>query len=545
MKILKKVSVTIPVKGKNNIPSLLLCLHSLEKQFFKNFDVILVGDEKDLKDLEFIFQDKQLSLKKIYATTDKNDARNIGFMSSEGEYILYLDHDMRVGRSLLVDCLDLSNKFDAIIIPERGEGGNFWANCRKLEKELIAYDLDTVTPRFFKRGIFKSDEMPFDSKFGLLDEWGFNVKLKTKNVPVGVSNSYLTVSEKDLSLGSEIKNKFLRGLWMKNFYSIDKDEAWRRVDPIKRGLIFYTKNIHYIVKDPTHFIGLLIMKFIDLTFFLLGYTLAIFGFPSSYPSKMIQTYDNCGNLGGKYLNEMYLSGKWNQYVDSSEKQEIIKLWKLDSASNLHNQNLLDLGMGPGRWSRFFLEYDFKSVAGVDISKDMVKFAKSHIKDERFKALLGDMSTLEFPNDSFNKVFSFRSLKYVPNYQEAVKEMVRVLDKKGQLIFEVPNKSLINRFLKFLSFFVISVNQNNKGKTAWGYFSNVNFFSKEELLKLMNRYDGLKLISVTPLFILPSIKLPKIIDEYFTGALIILNKMFFYILPQNIFARSWIVLAEKV
>ena len=536
-----QVSVSIAIKGRENYSSLKACLFALEKQTYKNFEVILVGD-RELKNFKFKFKDHRIAFDKLIISGDKNEARNAGFSKAKGKYFLYLDHDMRAQENLLESCLKSSKKFDAIIIPEKGEGGNFLANCRKLERELIAYDLDTVTPRFFKHSIIDRGELPFDKRFGLLDEWGFNIKIKNKRVSTGIAKSYLLVSDTNASVKASVKNKFQRGLWMKNFQSIDSQEAWRRIDPIKRGVIFYAKNIHYLLKDPLHFIALMALKLIDMTAFLAGYMIAILSFKNLFGREIIQTYDNFGNVGENY-SKMYEGRNWNRYVDKEEKQLIKALWNLDSDRSLNKQKILDLGMGPGRWSKFFLGFNFQSVTGLDISPEMVKYSEGLIRDQRFRSVLGNMNNLKFPNSSYDKLFCFRALKYVPEYRAALKEMNRVLAKNGRMIIEVPNMSILNRFLRFLSAIVLIINSNSSMNTRWGYFSNVHFFSKKEICKLVEK-NNLKVMSITPLFVLPSIRFPSILDRYFTKPIIFIDKIAVKTLPAENFARSWVILAKK-
>lgn len=537
---MQKISVTIAVKGKENLVLLQSSLKSLASQKNLPFEIILVGDSKDIGNFRPVVP-KGIAFKKIYANVDKNEARNLGIFCAKGDYILYLDHDMEASANLLSDCIKNSSTYDAIIIPEHGSGGNFWSNCRKLEKRLIKYDLDTVTPRFFKKNVFAKNEKPFDTKFGLLDEWGFNVKLKEKNASVGISDAFVIVTENNLSIRKEIVNKFKRGLWMKNFYLLDKEEAWRRINPVRRGFIFYTKHLDYFLKDPIHFVGLLVLKTIDLFAFLSGYMIAMLGLKER---KVTQTYNNYGNIGEGYLKEMYTEGKWNKYVDFEEKIEVARLWKLNS-SNLDDENILDLGMGPGRWSSFFIQYNFKNIIGLDISFEMVKFAKEKIKDKRFKAVLGNMERLNFEDNCFNKVFCFRALKYVPDYKIALREMSRVLKREGSFMLEVPNKSILNHFLRFLSIIMISIFPSLKGNSRWGYFSNVTFFSSKDILNSIEEVGNIKVTSINPFFILPSVRPPKLLDNYCAWILIYLNNILFKILPKEVFTRSWIVVGKKL
>lgn len=271
---MKTVSVVIPFKDQQVIDNLNLGVDSLLSQTTLPFEVILVGP---LDSPYVLNQNENKIFKKIVKLEqfngDKNGARNYGISRSKGEYILYLDHDMVCDKNLIENCLSLSDIYDAIIIVEKSASGNFLQNCKKLEKELISYDIHTVTPRFYKKKLFTKDEKPFDERFGLLDEWGFNTKLSQKKARIGYSTSYVTIKDDNLNLGLEIRNKFKRGLWMKNFYKINKQEAWMRTNPIQRGIIFYSKRIYFLFKEPIYFPALVVLKFIDFIAFMSGYLL--------------------------------------------------------------------------------------------------------------------------------------------------------------------------------------------------------------------------------------------------------------------------------
>lgn len=251
---------------------LISCINSLFDQTLKPSEIILVGNKDTFSSIRSRIKSYfKTKVRFIPFAGEKNQARNLGIAKAIGDFILYLDSDMTADKDLLKDCILHANKFDALIIPEKGAGGNFWENCKKLEKQLVTYDIHTVTPRFFRKNLFKKGEKPFDSRFGLLDEWGFNNNLFLKQTRIGFSENFITVKEQDFTIKKEISNKFHRGLWMRNFYKINKDEAIKRVDPITRGVIFYGKRLHYFIKEPIYFPGLIVLKTIDFFSFLGGY----------------------------------------------------------------------------------------------------------------------------------------------------------------------------------------------------------------------------------------------------------------------------------
>lgn len=528
-----RVSVVIPYKDGSAALQTRDCIKSLLTQTILPYEIIVVG----AKDLKF-----GRHVKHIKSLGDKNKARNIGIVHASGDYILYLDHDMVASRKLLEDCLKLSLKYQAIIIPEKGSGGNFWQNCKKLEKHLIRYDIYTVTSRFYKKSIFMDNEEPFDSSLGLLDEWGFNNKLIKKRIAVGYSSEYVLVSENNFNLKTEVLNKFERGKWMNYFYKVDKDEAWRRVNPIRRGLLFYGKKLDYLFKDPLHFLGLIFLKTVDLASFTLGYVYVLL--LKRRNRNLIHNVDIRSfydEISGDYLKKMFISNRWNRFVDWKEKDLVKKIWNLDKDGNLNKQFILDLGMGPGRWSKLFLSYDFSRVYGLDISPKMVKKATKYVNSTKFFPRVGDISKLTqlFKNGYFDKIFCFRTFKYLDDPLKALLEIENVCKSGGSIIIEVSNKSILNILFKFFSKFMTdrSLNKN------MGYFKAAKFYSQKEMSKLISE-AGLEVESVHPLFVLPSIRYPSIIDRHLVDVMILIDNLLTKYLPSNSFARSWVFLIRK-
>lgn len=273
----KSVSVVLPYIASAPEVQMERCLNSLFNQTILPNEIILVGEERVWSFLsKREYKNKRKIIRMIIKKLDKNQARNEGILNSKYDYILYMDHDMWADKSLIEKCFKLLDKVDAIIIPEDLLGGSFWENCKRLEKKLIKYDIHSVTPRFYRKSIFSKNEKPFDMRFGLLDEWGFNHKLLKKDIKVGFVNSYFVIKKDSFNLWVTIVNKYQRGLWMRNFWNIDKGEAWNRVNPISRGLVFYATRIKYLFKEPVYFLGVIFLKIVDLSAFMVGYFMGFF-----------------------------------------------------------------------------------------------------------------------------------------------------------------------------------------------------------------------------------------------------------------------------
>ncbi|MBI2028791.1 glycosyltransferase family 2 protein [Candidatus Gottesmanbacteria bacterium] len=264
-----KISVIITVK--NTSEAISACLSGFLNQTVIP-QIIIVGPNKDIEKIKKSLNRGQImGIQFIDYLGGKNEARNIGFNESSGDFVLYSDQDMIPETNLMEKSTKMLKDFDAIIIPEKGTGGpGFLEKVHSLEKELVMEDVDALTPRLFKRSMFNNGEVPFDRKFGILDEWGFNLKLKTKNPRIGIVKSFFTV-ENNLTLLEEMKKNFKKGLWIRNLIAADKEEGLRRINPVKRGIQFYGKRLVFLKKEPIFFSGLVLLKFIDLASFFLGY----------------------------------------------------------------------------------------------------------------------------------------------------------------------------------------------------------------------------------------------------------------------------------
>lgn len=254
-------------------------------------------------------------------------------------------------------------------------------------------------------------------------------------------------------------------------------------------------------------------------------------------SDVVEIYDR---LADEYLPSMYERNSWTRYVDEQEKKTVLYLFNLpDDRSK--QQTILDVGMGPGRWSKFFINLNLKKVVGVDISSKMVKLARKNIPNRNFYPILADMKKLPFKNSSFDKVFCFRAFKYSSEPDLVINEISRVVHSEGMFILEVSNKSLLNISLRFMSRLIVML-FSPPLESRWRYFQRAFFYSNEDIKKMLKR-NGLKAVKVKPLFVLPSIPLLTL-GNLLTPFLIKLDALLLNVLPSSLFCRSWVFLAKK-
>ena len=90
-------------------------------------------------------------------------------------------------------------------------------------------------------------------------------------------------------------------------------------------------------------------------------------------------------------------------------------WKIEERANFlallqskNKRSLLEMGAGPGHDSKFFQDMGL-NVACIDLSPEMVKLCQQ----KGLSAQVMDMTSLDFPPDSFDAAYALNSLLHIP------------------------------------------------------------------------------------------------------------------------------------
>lgn len=106
--------------------------------------------------------------------------------------------------------------------------------------------------------------------------------------------------------------------------------------------------------------------------------------------------------------------------------------------------VLDVGCGPGDITKYGLLPQLpkttKKLIGIDISSDMIKFAKMyHQVDERLTYQVLDITTNELPNnfrETFDNVFSFYCLHFASDLRKAIENIHLMLKSNGEIFVSI-------------------------------------------------------------------------------------------------------------
>jgi glycosyltransferase involved in cell wall biosynthesis len=130
--LMATISVVVPTF--NSAPVIEQCLASLNNQSASPDDIIVCdGGSTD----ETVAMASALGATVVHAKANRSGQRNAGAMRASGEYIVFIDSDMRLTRNVLADCIACFRVSDAaLVIPEVDIGDSYWARVRGFERSF-------------------------------------------------------------------------------------------------------------------------------------------------------------------------------------------------------------------------------------------------------------------------------------------------------------------------------------------------------------------------------------------------------------------------
>lgn len=119
---------------------------------------------------------------------------------------------------------------------------------------------------------------------------------------------------------------------------------------------------------------------------------------------------------------------------------------LAKSVNIANKVILDIGCSDGLLAYHLLKENPKSYIGIDPSQKAIEFAKANIHEASFYVSPADK--LPVKDNSVDVVLMFDVLEHVPPQTEikSLKEIKRVLKKKGTLLLSTPNSNIFTNLL---------------------------------------------------------------------------------------------------
>lgn len=210
----KKGLVSIVITTKNEDDVIKNLLGSITKQTYKNIEVILVDNNSDDNTLKIVSRFKGI---KVYNFGPERSAqRNYGAKKSFGEYLLFLDADMRLSPRVVEECVRVAKSkknIGSIVIPEQSIAYSFWEMVKAFERSFYNEKGDSITDaaRFFRREIFEKAG-GYDETITGPEDWDLPETIRELGYVDGRIAEKVYHRERATSLLELFKKKFYYGL---------------------------------------------------------------------------------------------------------------------------------------------------------------------------------------------------------------------------------------------------------------------------------------------------------------------------------------------
>ena len=219
------ISIIVPIYNMEKY--IHLCVSSILKQSFKNFELILIDNMSEDNSynicIEYSKIDKRIVVDKC-VNRGVSNARNMGISIAKGEYIIFIDADDTINNDYLKN-LYLNIKHNDLVICGiniQDESRNYIRSysiprnlkfsmndkesCEKIELLDSKNILNSIFNKIYKKDLIKSN---FDSRYTIGEDLDFNLKymLECDNISVITNCLYNYYTTEGLS--DEKKERYL------------------------------------------------------------------------------------------------------------------------------------------------------------------------------------------------------------------------------------------------------------------------------------------------------------------------------------------------
>jgi glycosyltransferase involved in cell wall biosynthesis len=261
------VSVIIPTK--NSESTIGACLKSIRQQTYKNIEIIVVDNNSTDKTKEISREYTRLVFNK---GPERSAQRNFGALKSKGDFLLFIDSDMKLSNAVVVNCIQQVENYNVhkvlggIIIPEESFGEGFWAKCKAFERSFY-FGVDWIeAPRFFSKAIFNKFK-GYDERQTGTEDYDLPQRIKTE---LGQSSilrikNLIYHNEGKLRLGYTLKKKYYYAKTAGVYISKKSNMNYFRKQSsiVERYKLFLSHPVK-LFKNPIVGIGMLFMKTSEL-----------------------------------------------------------------------------------------------------------------------------------------------------------------------------------------------------------------------------------------------------------------------------------------
>jgi ubiquinone/menaquinone biosynthesis C-methylase UbiE len=142
------------------------------------------------------------------------------------------------------------------------------------------------------------------------------------------------------------------------------------------------------------------------------------------------------NIQGNYYDNAHSKNahKSQSFMYNTREDYFIEFMELKGT-----ENILDIGCGSGTFvKRLAQKYKKAKFCGADASEAVIKFANKTNTKKNLRFVSAPIEKLPFKDNSFDSVIVSHLIEHIKEPKKALKEVKRVLKKKGILFLTTPN-----------------------------------------------------------------------------------------------------------
>lgn len=149
-------------------------------------------------------------------------------------------------------------------------------------------------------------------------------------------------------------------------------------------------------------------------------------------------YDDFGDVYEAVWDEQIHTGRFESDEDLKTATEKMNSFLAELGEIKSDSKILNIGSGRGGADRFLAKKYLAQVTGLDLSQKQISQARQRIpknKSDNINYIQGSMTSLPFPESSFDIIWAQESFFHCNNKAKAMAEFERVLKTGGKIIME--------------------------------------------------------------------------------------------------------------
>ena len=252
-----RVSIVVPTR--NSSTTLAACLGSARAQDHPDVELIVVDNHSTDGTVQIAHELADLVL---VAGPERSAQRNAGSRASTGEFLLFIDSDMVLERSVVSECVHAARGgAQSVVIPEVSFGEGYWTRCKALERSCYIGDDTIEAARFFTRDAFDHAGGFDESIPAGPEDWDLHERVRAAEGEAQRTNALIWHDEGRLRLRETVATKYYYGKGAEVYMRRHSTAARKQARLFRPAFI---RNWRTLARQPLTAAGMLLMKALEL-----------------------------------------------------------------------------------------------------------------------------------------------------------------------------------------------------------------------------------------------------------------------------------------